>query len=379
MRIFIGLIFLFSFQLSLAQKTDCLQVLTQAESEFNAGHFYGLSSILQECLESNGFTNEQKVRAYILLSQAYLLSDDPIAAEDSYLRLLAADPEYVADEIKDPVDVYYLSKKFTATPRFTPTIFKAGTNVSFIRTIQRINTNSSPDSSTYNQQIKLGFQVGAGIDWNINDNMSVGAEINFAQRSLQTSAKGISKDDNQSARERQFWFDVPVYFKYADHLGKVRPFGYLGFSMNFLVSAQAQLTYVNRTPGATALESFSESRTQGADVDLMYKRNFLNRSIILGGGIRYKVGKDFVVIDARYMGGLTNVTNASRNFYNAKSGYDLAETVSKYSFIGDYFRVDNLSVSIGYVKPLYDPRKIRKARTKSAMKQISKQKNTNEK
>ena len=36
MKISIGLIFLFSFQLAWAQKTDCLQVLGQAEDEFNA-------------------------------------------------------------------------------------------------------------------------------------------------------------------------------------------------------------------------------------------------------------------------------------------------------------------------------------------------------
>lgn len=373
MKILIGLIFLFSFQLTLAQKADCLQVLGQAEDEFNAGHFYGLSSLLQECLESNGFTNEQRVRAYILLTQAYLLTDDPIAAEDSYLRLLNADPEYVADEIKDPVDVYYLSKKFTATPRFTPTLFRAGTNVSFIRTIHQVNTNSAPDSSKYKHRVKLGFQVGTGIDWNINDNMSVGAGLNFSQRSFETLGKGILKHDQQLVTEQQYWFDIPLYFKYADHLGKIRPFGYVGFSLNLLIADQAKLTYVNRTPALDATESSNENPTQGADVNLKYKRNFLNQSLVFGGGIRYKIGKDFVVIDARYMAGLTNVTNTERNFYDKSSDYNMAATIGKYSFVGDYFRVDNLSLSVGYVKPLYDPRKIKKAKTKSAMKQISKQ------
>jgi hypothetical protein len=381
MKILIGLTLLFSFQFAIAQKTDCLQVLSQAETEFNAGHFYGLSSLLQECLESNGFTNEQRVRAYILLTQSYLLTDDPIAAEDSYLRLLQADPEYVADEIKDPVDVYYLSKKFTATPRFTPTLFKIGTNVSFVRTIHRINSISTPDSSKYKHLIKPGFQVGSGIDWNINDNISIGAEINFAQRSFENTIKNIFNDDNITSTERQYWFDIPLYFKYAAHLGKIRPFGYVGFSMNFLIADQVQLAFINRTPALDASESTNENRTQGADLNLRYKRNFLNRSLVFGGGIRYKIGKDFVVFDMRYLSGLSNVTNTKRNFYdNGKSGdYNMASTIGKYTFIGDYFRLDNLSVSVGFVKPLYDPRKIKKARTKSAMKKISKQKSRDEK
>jgi len=374
MKISIGLIFFFSFQLTWAQKTDCLQVLGQAEDEFNAGHFYGLSSLLQECLKSNGFTDEQKVRAYTLLTQAYLLTDDPTAAEDSYLRLLNANPEYVADEVKDPVDVYYLSKKFTATPRFTPTFFRAGTNVSFIRTIDQINTNSTIDSSKYKQRLKLGFQVGTGIDWNLNDNISIGAELNFSQRSFETLGTGIFKDDEQVAAEQQYWVDIPLYFKYAYHLGKIRPFGYVGFSLNLLIADQAKLSYINRTPAIDAMESSNENPTQGADVNLKYKRNFLNQSLVFGGGIRYKIGKDFVVIDARYMSGLTNVTSTKHNFYESGNGYEMASTIGKYSFIGDYFRVDNLSLSIGYVKPLYDPRKIKKAKTKSAMKRISKQK-----
>jgi hypothetical protein len=381
MKVAIGLIFIFSFQLVTAQKLDCLQALSQAENEFNAGHFYGLSSILQECLESNGFTDEQKVRAYSLLAQAYLLSDDPIAAEDSYLRLLKADPEYIADEIKDPVDIYYLSKKFTATPRFTPTLFRAGTNVSFMRIIQRVNTNSTPDSTDYKHTLKLGFQIGTGIDWNINDNFSVGAELNFAQRSFETTANKIFGDDEQFITERQYWFDIPLYVKYAYHLGKIRPFGYVGFSANLLLADQAKLEYVNRTPAIESGESQTENRTLGADVNLKYKRNFINQSIVFGGGVRYKIGKDFIVVDLRYISGLTNVTNTKRNFYDTKStgDYTMANTIGKYSVVGDYFRIDNLSLSVGFVKPLYDPRKIKKARTKSAMKQISKQKARDEK
>ncbi|MGV8837843.1 tetratricopeptide repeat protein, partial [Cellvibrio sp.] len=90
--------------------------LGQADDEFNAGRYYGISTLLQPCLDRNDFTNEQKVRAYLLLAQAYLILDNPTAAEDSYLQLLRADPEYVANPARDPIDVYYLSKKFTSTP-----------------------------------------------------------------------------------------------------------------------------------------------------------------------------------------------------------------------------------------------------------------------
>ena len=62
-----------------AQNIDCEQTLNAASVEFDAGRFYGLPTLLKQCLD-NGFSKEQKVRAYLLLTQAYLVLDDPIAA-----------------------------------------------------------------------------------------------------------------------------------------------------------------------------------------------------------------------------------------------------------------------------------------------------------
>jgi hypothetical protein len=376
MRILIGLIFIFSFYHAFAQK-DCVQILSEAQNEFNAGHFYGLSSLLKDCLESNGFTDEQKVTAYRLLAQAYLVTDDPIAAEDSYLKLLKANPEYISDESTDPVDIFFLSKKFTATPKFTPTLVRVGGNISFARLIQRINTNSLL-STKYKQTLRAGFQIGSGVDWNINDNLAIGAGVNFSFKSFKNTASGIFEDplgngqpDDKVVIEKQSWLDLPLYVRYAYSKGKIRPFGYAGFSFNLLLSDKAQIEYVNKSPDQEG-GSFIENRTQGPDLNLLFKRNVLNRSLVLGAGFRYKVGKDFIVVDTRYMGGLSNVTNKERNFYSTENSdtFTMDGAAAKYSFVSDYFRVDNLSLSIGYVKPLYNPRKIKKARTNSAMKKI---------
>lgn len=119
--LFLTLLFLLysvstSAQVTDQPSSDCEQILIQADDEFNAGRYYGIPALLKPCLDQ-GFSSEQKVRAYLLLTQAYLILDDPIAADDSYLKLLKADPEYVANPARDPIDVYYLSRKFISTPR----------------------------------------------------------------------------------------------------------------------------------------------------------------------------------------------------------------------------------------------------------------------
>lgn len=350
--------------------TECEQSLTQAQDEFNAGHFYGLPAILKDCLSK--FSTEQSVRAYMLLAQSYLLIDDPIAAEDSYLKLLRADPEYVADVSKDPIDIFYLSKKFTTTPIFTPH-FRIGGNTSIYRLIHEVNTFSEPISEQH--RLRFSFQAGAGIDWNVNENFSLCSEGNFSRKVFGIDFSGNFKQDNLSYTEKQSWIDIPVYVKYSDSEGKMRPFGYVGYALNILLSPSAKLLYTNNTTEIKdGLASVNQSPTAGPDIKLGYKRNTFNQSLVVGGGFRYKIGKDFVYVDARYMAGFTNLTKKPTNYYESGNGYTLAETLTKYSFIGDYFRLDNVSISIGYVKPIYHPSRVKKMRTGKTMRKVSKEK-----
>lgn len=368
--------FLFTFLVSTAsfaqEVTDCEQILNQASDEFTAGHFYGLSAILKDCL--NKFTKEQSVRAYLLLTQAYLIVDDPIAAEDSYLKLLKADPEYVASEDKDPIDVVYLSKKFTATPIFTPHA-RLGTNTSIYRLIHEENPFSSTSNTRHT--LRMGIQFGAGMDWNINDHWSLCGDLLYSYKAFKITRNGIFSTDHQTELEKQNWVDIPVYLKYSDFEGRIRPYGYAGYAVNLLLSAKSQLNLTNVIAEYDDQLGLSPKQqpTSGADIKIGYKRNLFNRSLVLGGGIRYKSGTDFFLVDVRYMAGMTNLTNEGNNHYdepNTQTDYPLSISTTKYASIGDLFRLDNVSLSVGYVHPIYDPRKLKKTRSKAVVRKVSK-------
>lgn len=344
-----------------AQVKDCEQTLNQADDEFKAGRFFGIPSLLKPCLES-GFTNEQKVRAYLILTQAYLILDDPISAENSYLKLLEADPEFVANPARDPIDVYYLSKKFTSTPVFTPHV-RLGLNTSQPRTIYELNTSGIPLDSK--DVFKVGFQIGAGIDWNLNSNWSICTELNYSGKSFKKETRAFAQNDFQELTERQGWFDIPFYVKYSTDSGRVRPFGYIGFAVNLIISAKASLIFDNYTPSNP---SDGIKQTTGPTENIYYKRNFFNQSLVFGGGAKYKIGKDFLYADLRYMAGLSNVTKPSELYYSASGTFD--PTITNYQYLSDFFRLDNLSVSIGYIHPIYDPRK----KTESSWKNLFRKK-----
>src|SRR4051812_24849780 len=196
-----------------AQNADCEQTLNLASAEFEAGRFYELPTILKPCLEK-GFSKEQKIRAFLLLTQSYLIVDNPTAAEDSYLQLLKADPEYVANPTRDPIDVYYLSKKFTTTAIFTPH-FQAGANTSLPRTIHSLNTTSAIDQLSKDKTYKIGFQVGGDVDWNINERWSLSLGAGYSRKSFKTEFNDNNQGYRSSFTEKQDWIDVPLLLKYS--------------------------------------------------------------------------------------------------------------------------------------------------------------------
>ncbi len=338
---------------SLAQDKDCEQILIQADDEFNAGRFFGIPALLKACLD-NGFSNEQKIRAYLILTQAHLILDEPASADDSYLKLLKADPEYQASQYRDPIDVYYLSKKFTSTPVFTPH-FRAGLNTSRPRMIQEVTTSGTPLDKR--EVYKVGFQVGLGVDWNIDDHWSVGIEGNFSYKGYSRESIGYATNDLQQVTEYQTGFDIPLYVKYSDDSGKVRPFGYAGFALSLMTSATASFQFDDRTPSNPEI-GVKQALITNENVNS--ERNFLNRALVVGGGAKYKIGKDFVYVDLRLMKGLSNFVNEEKNYYS-ESG-KLEGSLTQFQYVSDLLRLDNLSLSIGYIRPIYNPRKKTKPR-----------------
>ena len=376
----VGVLFLTGPIVSLGQSVavsemTCDQKLDRAEEEFEAGHFYAIPSILAKCLSDNEYSNAQQVRAYLILCHAYMILDDPIAAGDSYLKLLRADPEFVPNPTDHPIDIVYLSKQYIATPIFTPH-FRLGLNSSFYRQIYSLSTE--PYASTSESPIRIGFQVGAGLDWNINDNFSLCVEGNLSNRGFYRNITYTGNRDETSIQSTQWWLDFPVYLKYSFVLNEqFRPFFYAGVSGNLLLSASSQFTYTDNKPNGAQIVA------EGPPETVTNQQSSLSKSWLVGAGVRYKIGRNYLFADLRYMGGMSNLADVNNIYYQDKSGidpaqlgdpnYHLAENITRYHYISDYFRLDNLSISFGYVKPLYNPRKVKKARTKSVARSIRKE------
>ncbi|MTI38016.1 hypothetical protein E1140_00790 [Fulvivirga lutimaris] len=82
-------------------------------------------------------------------------------------------------------------------------------------------------------------------------------------------------------------------------------------------------------------------------------RNSFNKNIIGGIGLNYRIGYSYVFIDARYSFGMNNIVKSEQQYSSRSLLYN-------YAFVDDFKRINTVSLSFGYIKPLYKPRKIQK-------------------
>jgi hypothetical protein len=341
---------------TLAQ-TTCELTLTKAQEEFDAGRFHGVPALLKECLEKNQ-NREWRQRAYILLSETYLLLEDAEKADESYLNVLTANPEFVTDETRDPIDLVYLSKKFTATPIFSLTA-KMGLNTSMIRVIHDVKISSQltdleSGSIDESYSLKVGWQGALGVEYHYRPNLSLAGELMYSFTSFTHTTKNLFKDGNYSLAftDRQTWMGVPVTVKYTHGVRALQPFASLGYSMNLLLRDRADMI----------IDGDKESEV----FDYKYKRNKLNTAIVAGVGLKYKWGLRYIYGEIRYSLGLSNLANPETR-WDSFNGIN-----QDWPYVDDDFRMDNVYVSIGYVHPFYKARKLKKARTKSVLRKTRK-------
>jgi opacity protein-like surface antigen len=361
-RSIVGIIIMTSLCLAAHAQEGCEQQLNVATEEFNAGRFYGIPNLLKPCID-NGFSKEQRQRAYLLLTQVYLLLDDPIAAEDSYLKVLRANPEYHTNVETDPIDVVYLSKKFTADPIFS-VYGRVGGNTSIVRVIHNVYPSSGERPINTKYTLRPGWQIAAGLDWHFHNRLTLSGELNFSFNAYKKDQSFRFERDDLELIERQTWLSVPILLKYSDNAGSFRPYGFLGYSVNLLTGDRADIQIQNRDVDETGDIT---KPAQSPTLNFKDQRTALNFSFLAGGGVKYKWKLDYLFAEVRYAFGMKNMVDVENIF--------ASEAMQRYGHADDYFRLDNLALSFGYIRPLYKPRKLKRAKNKGLLRFINKKNN----
>jgi hypothetical protein len=359
---------------TLAQ-TDCADpeaTLKLSTDEFDKCHFFSVPDLLLNCLSKGGFSRQQQERAYLLLVQSYLILEDHQNVDLYYLKVLQANPEYETQIGRDPVDLVYLSKKFTATPIFSWYV-TAGT--SFVLP-EVIVDNFTVNNSTQQYKLGFGWQAGAGVIWHQSDRLSADVSMSFLSQSYQLEQSGLFNNDAILLRERMNSVSIPLTFSYMlTKAKKYRPYAGVGVTTNLLLGVNQNITLQNRTPildinnDQVGFTSQELSRT----IRVRQKREPLNFQLHLTGGIKYKYKLNYFFAEATYGLGLINVVKRNTLIDSGTSGNSALQPSFSLSHVDDYFSLNNVQLNVGFVKPLYKPRKLKTAKTKRVSKEINKQ------
>jgi len=333
----------------MAQEKNCAVNLQEAQNQFDIGQIEGIPDLLMDCLKS-GFTREDRIQAYKVLINAFIFDNNLEQAEIYTLEFLKKYPEYKI-VATDPSEFVDLLDQFDNDPRSSVGI-GVGMNFSRIRVIEPFGVSSlvglgkGLEGDGEYSSSGSSFQGGMVYNINIRSNLEVSLEPMLIKNTYEFQHRPYNFAFVEYS-EDQLRVDFPVSMIYGFKArGNIEPYVRAGFKTSYLITAKSdsKLTYENT--GSVAIEDVT-----GADLDILSKRKINNYWAILGGGIRVKIPSAYFFVDLRYNLGLGNQVNIeSRN-----NGMD--ENVWLYDYLDDDLFLDDISLSIGISKTIYNPKR----------------------
>lgn len=172
--------------ISKANAQECgINVLNDAEGQYNIGKFYESINRLNSCLSGKGFSYSEKVQAYRLLSMSYLALDSVEKADESIEHLLLLKDNFEADT-RDPdrfrLQVLFLRQQMRA--KLTSSVSKKAESIELAPATIQIITYEDILNRGYTDVEQL-FHDLPGFDISRNSGLSYS---DMYQRGYRTAA-----------------------------------------------------------------------------------------------------------------------------------------------------------------------------------------------
>lgn len=328
--------------------TSCAQNLLDAQALFAAGKLNQVPGKIEGCLRA-GFTKAEKVQAYKLLSVTYTYLEEYDKADEAVLNLLKLEKEYKVNPEIDPTEFIKLYQKFRTYPIFQFGI-KLGINNPFMTFGNTYENISNPSGNAGVFTMKNGLNAGLEFEIPIrklSENFEICPALVFSTKSFSQLDSLDMGDKFQSigsfqGNEAETWIELPIMFRWIFHAGTLKPFVELGPSFNYLLKA-TEAKPISQSP---------QQSPKSPDLNVIDQRNQLNYAAQLGAGIKFDIPMAEVVIKANFNYALNQL-----NIRNSPAASSEVQT----QFLGYQpvdFRIHYFSLTIGYIRKVYKPKKI---------------------
>lgn len=332
---------------SQGQATSCAQTLRLARSTYEQGRLHELESILGPCL-SSGFTTEEQVEAYKLLTLTYIYLEEPKKADETMRKVLETDHFFQINPEIDPAEFVALYKTFRTEP-----VYSLGAKFGPALILPSVLTNyytASDAAGSGEYSPGIGIQAGVTFEMKVFKKFSIAPELMFAPRQFSKENSLFSTDSLGSvggqteAVYKQTWIDLNAVVQYEIGRNKDGTFiTYAGLGPAVSLSLKQNLQ-LNTT-------GLSGSAVSGADVNVKdsFEQFFYSITALIGAKLR--IGGIYVHGELRYQHGLSNVVNAD-------SRTNLEVTLD-YAAQHNDVRLNTITGALGVSMPIFKPAKLK--------------------
>jgi hypothetical protein len=316
-----------------------------AQSVYDQGRLHELEDIITKGLAVGDCDQQTKVNLYKLLTLAYIYLEEPQKADDSMLKLLQTDHYFEINEAVDPAEFVALYNTFR-THEIYRVGAKLGVNASQPNVVNSVTAIELAPGSEYKYGIAIHF--GGAVDVPLNDKMTLHGELLYLQKKFELDLKvdrGLDSDGKPLSQEfqgfeTQNYLSLPLSVEYKIADKKYNPFVTGGFSIDYLLSDKLKSIRIRDDAASIPETTF----------DLKPHRENINISVLIGAGVKLKMGGGYFIAEVRYIYGITNVNSTETAFANQQATWDQG-------YADPVFKVTSLAVSGTYVLNIFNPKK----------------------
>lgn len=337
----IAVLLLFSSSLN-AQNT-CSQSLIKAQFTYYEGRVEEIPLMLEACLK-DGFTTDEKLQAYRLLTLTYLYMNEPANAEKVMLDFLQLNPTYTINEAVDPAEFINLYNQFRTWPVYLTGI-KAGINSTYVNILQAYSTDNTYTSHAVYTPA-FSYQTGIILEIPLKKRFSGIAELYLSGKKF-TYNNEFFKYSKLQETESQNRIDIPLLLNYNFPGKKIIPYLSGGITNSLLMKSQMEVRRIDvDSINAVQIE------TKGPNITLSSKRRLFTFSGTINLGFKYTRDRNIFIVEGRYSMGLNNMVKKGKRYA------EQSEQIFTYGYIDNDFTLRSFSISVGYLIPVYKPRRL---------------------
>ncbi len=322
-------------------QSPCAQTLRLAQSIYDQGRLHELPQLLQNCLDRNEFSAEEKVNAYKLLTLTYIYLEEPAKADEMMLAVLRADTEFKVNDAVDPAEFVALYSTFRTHP-----IYRIGGKLGAVAAAPSVISAEFANDGTNKYTYNFGFNaaVSAEIPLGVLTNkFTLSPELAIQMMSFNSTNSGADAVKVTDGHETQLWVSLPVsvqYKLYERNITNVFVAG--GLSADYLLSSSIRIFTDRGDDNATVSEN---------SYPVIEQRKRFNSAFLLSAGFKRKIGNGYLIGEVRYKQGLIPLLTEA-------DVYENSTLVHEYHYVDGIFRLNSLSVSVGYIINRYNPKKL---------------------